>query len=132
MPIFVDTSALYASISETDENHPRARTGFVRLADHREVLVTSNYVVVETVALIGRRLGPVALRVFQADFAPLLRITWVDAALHNRAMTALLITGERDLSLVDCVSFELMRQQGLTTAFAFDSHFARQGFSILI
>jgi predicted nucleic acid-binding protein len=38
------------------------------------------------------------------------------------------VAGQRDLSLVDFVSFELMRREGIRTAFTFDRHFAEQGF----
>ena len=34
----------------------------------------------------------------------------------------------RKLSLVDCISFEIMRNSGIKTIFTFDSHFAEQGF----
>jgi len=92
-------------------------------------LVTTNYILVETLALVGRRLGMAAVRDFQTDFASVLDIVWVDRLLHERACAALLAAGSRDLSLVDCVSFEAMRQLGIRTAFAFDEHFARQGFA---
>ncbi len=36
-----------------------------------------------------------------------------------------------DLSLVDCCSFESMRRRGIRTAFAYDAHFAQQGFELL-
>lgn len=47
---------------------------------------------------------------------------------HGVAVTALLTAGKRQLSLVDCSSFEAMRRLGITSAFAFDRHFAEQGF----
>ncbi len=59
---------------------------------------------------------------------PILQVEWVDKALHERAMAILLAAGRRDLSLVDCVSFETMRRLGLTEVFTFDAHFAQQGF----
>ncbi len=43
-------------------------------------------------------------------------------------MTALIAAGNRSLSLVDWTSFELMRDEGLNQAFAFDDVFNRQGF----
>ena len=52
------------------------------------------------------------------------------APLHERAVAALLTAGDRDLSLVDCVSFEVMRRSGLDTAFAFDEGFTKQGFRV--
>ena len=128
MAVFVDTSALYAVLNGRDEHHPEAREGWEVLREHRETLVTSNYVLVETIALVGRRLGVPAVRDFQTDFVPVLRVTWVDESLHEQAVAALLTAGVRDLSLVDCVSFTVMRRLGLETAFAFDAHFVQQGF----
>lgn len=131
MPVFVDTSALYALLNANDERHPEARSGWSALAAQRSRLVTSNYVLVETMALIGRRLGVAAVREFQRNFVPVLHVVWVEEELHRGAVDALLTAGERDLSLVDCVSFAVMRQLGLETAFAFDVHFSEQGFRCL-
>lgn len=46
----------------------------------------------------------------------------------KRKWGALLAASRRKLSLVDCVSFEIMRTLGIKTVFAFDLHFAEQGF----
>jgi predicted nucleic acid-binding protein len=35
------------------------------------------------------------------------------------------------LSLVDAVSFLLMREEGIDEAFAYDRHFEREGFAII-
>lgn len=127
MVVFVDTSALYALVNAADVNHSAASDYWDSLAQQPEPLITSNYVLLETAALLGRRFGLSAVRDFPSRLTPLLEVHWVDEALHNRAMAALLTAGQRDLSLVDCVSFELMRQLGLDTAFTFDAHFAQQG-----
>lgn len=128
MIIFVDTSALYAALNAGDEHHPASKETWNRLLDGDDLLLTSNYVLLETISLIGRRMGPAAVRDFQAAFASLPEVVWVGEALHQRAVAALLTAGLRDLSLVDCVSFELMRELGLDTAFAYDHHFDQQGF----
>ena len=62
---------------------------------------------------------------------PVLVTLWVDEDLHRRAVSALSVAQRRRLSLVDCSSFESMRQAGLRRAFAFDAHFEEQGFEIL-
>ncbi len=91
----------------------------------------TSYVLVEAFALIQHRLGIGAVRAFQETIVPLLQVEWIDAPLHQRAVAALLTAGRRQLSLVDCASFEAMRSLGITTAFTFDRHFAEQGFSCL-
>lgn len=131
MTVLVDTSAFYALLSESDQRHGRARAVWSRLREEKERLVTTNYVLLETVALIGRRLGIDALRVFQRDLVPVSETVWVHSELHHRAVAALLTAGIRDLSLVDIVSFEVMREMGLEQAFAFDQHFTQQGFTCL-
>jgi len=129
--VWVDTSSLYALVNADDEQHEQAHAVWTQLREQKELLLTSNYVLVETVTLIGRRLGLRSARDFQTEFVPILQVTWVDEPLHRQAVAALLTAGRRDLSLVDCVSFELMRQRGLDAAFAFDAHFVQQGFRCL-
>src|SRR5437868_4750966 len=94
-------------------------------------LICSSYVMVETFALVQSRLGMDAVRVLAADVLPLLRVVWVDADLHSAALTALLTAGRRQLSLVDCASFETMRRLNVRRAFTFDDHFAEQGFEVV-
>jgi predicted nucleic acid-binding protein len=36
-----------------------------------------------------------------------------------------------DIRRVDCVSFETMRRNGVTRAFALERHFRQQGFSVI-
>ena len=128
MTTFVDASATYAATTMRDESHRVARAGWVELLTGDEPLVTSNYIVVETTTLLQRRVSFDAARTFLADFVPTLHVVWVDETLHELGTSALLTSGMRDLSLVDCVSFALMRRLSIDTAFAFDAHFAQQGF----
>lgn len=128
MTIFVDTSALYAALNAEDVRHRVSSDLWLRLLQSDESLLTSNYVLLETTALVGRRIGPAGVRDFQTNFVPALEVFWIGEPLHQRAVAALLTAGQRDLSLVDCVSFELMRELGLDTAFAYDHHFDQQGF----
>jgi len=131
VPIFVDTSAIFSALSRSDENYQSARSQWVKLLTGDEPLMTSNYVLVETTALLARRLGFQAVRVFETEFSGALEVVWVDEQVHRLAVGALLTAGQRDLSLVDCVSFELMRQLALSTAFAYDAHFLRQGWTCI-
>lgn len=128
MSVFVDTSALLALLDADDEHHPDAVAAWQRLQDEDGALVTSNYVILETMAVAQRRLGMDAVRTIAREVAPLLEVYFVDEAIHSAAIAAVLVSGRRDLSLVDCSSFEVMRRRGLARAYAYDRHFAEQGF----
>ena len=93
-------------------------------------MLCHNYILVETSALVLRRLGMEAVYIFEQDIAPILRIIWVTKEIHSAAVSAHLMADRRTLSLVDCVSFEVMRRAGIRKAFAFDRHFQDYGYDI--
>ena len=129
MSIFVDTSAFYALLDADDGNHGPSASTWSAMMNPDEHVVTTNYVLVETFALLQSRLGLKAVREFQEDVIPVLRIEFVTPEMHRLGIVALLAASRRGLSLVDCVSFEMMRESGIKSAFAFDSHFREYGFT---
>ena len=131
MNVFVDTTAFYAVLDADDDEHEAAAGQWAALLQRGHTLYTSNYVLVETVALLQSRIGLDSVRTLTADVLPVVRTFWVDEATHQSAHHALLVSDRRRLSLVDCVSFEAMRRLRLDHAFCFDPHFADQGFRAL-
>jgi len=129
MNIFVDTSAIYALLDGGDSNHRKAKEAWSEALKPENALVTTNYILLESFALIQSRLGLSALRGFQSDIVPLLGVEWIGEDVHARAVSALLAASRKSLSLADCTSFEVMRALSLTKALSFDSHFTEQGFS---
>lgn len=126
--VFVDTSALYALLDRDDAHHLEAARAFQDLLARRVRLLTHAYVVVESLALVQRRLGVEAAKALALDLLGVVRVFPVDEALHQAALTALLASGRRDVSLVDWTSFLFMRQKGIEKALAYDGHFFEQGF----
>lgn len=129
--IFVDTSALLAVIDADDTNHLAAKTLWEKIITGDDVLLCHNYILVETSALVSRRLGIEAVRVFERDIVPIFRLEWVTRDIHSAAAAAHMIAARRTLSLVDCVSFEVMRKTGIAAAFAFDRHFREYGYELI-
>jgi predicted nucleic acid-binding protein len=127
---FLDTSALLALLDADETRHAEAARVWRRLLEGDAPLVTTNYVLVETYALVQRRLGNAAVRALADELLAVVDVEWVGRELHERAVSVLIAAGRRDLSLVDAVSFEAMRQRGIERAFAFDRHFEEAGFGL--
>jgi predicted nucleic acid-binding protein len=128
---FLDTSAILAVLDQNDGNHQAAKTQWIEMINRGDELVSHNYILVETSAIVLRRLGVEAVRVLERDVVPVLRLIWVTREVHEAAVGVHQVAGRRTLSLVDCVSFEIMRRTGILTAFAFDRHFREYGYETI-
>ncbi len=122
--VFVDTSGFYAVLDADDPFHAAARTSFESAERERWLLVTTNYVVHETWALVQHRLGWTAVEDFLDVMLPMCRVEFVDEALYLQTAQRCRQSRRRKLNLTDCVSFEMMRRPQLTEAIAKDEHFS--------
>lgn len=93
--------------------------------------MSSSFVLQETIALLQARHGVAKVRIFHVNVLPLVDVIWIGRELYDRSMAALLGAASKSVSLTDWSSFEVMRTYGIDEAFAFDSHFAEQGFTLL-
>lgn len=130
MSVFVDTSAWFALASAGDQDHAAARATYTHLVERDERLVTTSYVLAETMGLIQHRLGWRPLELFAA-VTQTCEIAWIDGGRHRAAEEILFGHRRRHINIVDAASFAVMRELDLDTAFAFDDDFARQGFRLL-
>ena len=131
MRVFADTSALYAVLVRSDEDHARVAEAFPELLQPDVQLVTSSYVRQELVILLQARVGIPSIVAFQHQIEPWLQMIWIDEVVHARAMSALIASGSRRVSLTDRTSFEVMRSLGIRKAFALDAHFSAEGFDLV-
>jgi len=131
MCVYIDTSAFLAVLDADDNEHQTAKEIWKKLIESDETLICSSYVLVETYALIQNRLGMTALRAFNEDIVPLMHVEWIEETIHQQASNAVLTANRKNLSLVDCASFSVMRHLGVKNVFSFDRHFKEQGFKCL-
>jgi predicted nucleic acid-binding protein len=129
--IFVDTSALFALVVSSDANHERAKRAFRALTRRQAALVSSSYVLLETYALLHRRVGLAAVAALRDALSPLLDVVWIDAQLHDAGIDLLLERRSKKLSLVDAVSFLVARTRDVDAVFAYDRDFEREGLSLV-
>jgi predicted nucleic acid-binding protein len=125
--VFVDTSVLYALLDAGDPAHVASREQFSELK--AEPLLSHNYVVLESAALVERRLGRPAVRDLIDELVAQLEVIYVDSSTHGAAVSAYL--SSQGASLVDFTSFEVMRRSGIRRALAINRHFTEAGFEVL-
>lgn len=129
MKVFVDTSALYALLDEDDTVHETAAARLTALRGAE--LVTHAYVLVETLALVSRRLGRVAVTRLLDDLLTVVSVSPVDAAVHASALADYRQFESGSISFVDRTSFAFMRAAGIGDALAFDGDFRTAGFDLV-
>lgn len=127
--IFLDTSFLFALVSSKDEHHRRVVEVFRTLESRRlsEVVLTTNHVVAETISLT-RTLGHEhAVRLGERLYAErLARIHWTTPDEEREAFRYFKRHRDKDYSIVDCLSFVVMEQNGIREALAVDSDFTHR------
>lgn len=131
MSLFVDTTAIYAGIAENDEFHEAAVRDWTRLFEQRETLLTHSLVEVEAVTLLQTRIGIGAVEAMSDALLPQIQVVEVDRIARRAALAGLTADRRRAVSLVDRVSFNLMKVLGIKAAFTFDRRFADAGFELV-
>lgn len=96
-------------------------------------LVTTNLIVAETCILLRLDCGvDVALGWWEKITSSLkVRLVYADADITREAVELLRKFRDQTFSLTGAVSFAVMKQAGLKTAFTFDEYFSTAGFTRL-
>ena len=128
--IYVDTSALLSIIDTRDINHETAVKYWKEQVESASFIINS-YSMLETIALVQNRLGLNAVRTLVKEILPVIEVDWLGPDEHETAINNVLTANRRNLSLVDCASFETMRRLRIEPIFTFDDHFKEQGFTVI-
>ena len=124
--IFVDTGAWFAAAVPSDPDHSAASRW---LAGNTEPLLTTDYVVDETLTLLrvrgeGTRALLLGEGFFNARLAEIYTLGEADIALAWEVFKRF---DDKDWSFTDCASKAVIERLGIQQAFAFDHHFEQFG-----
>ncbi|HUO10828.1 MAG TPA: PIN domain-containing protein [Phycisphaerae bacterium] len=126
MSVFVDTGPWYASVVPTDPSHASV---LAWLRQNKQPLITSDYVIDETLTLLrsrGEKARAVALGRRLLDLSDV-TIHFLEEPLVRRAWTLFRDNPERGWSFTDCTSKVLMERLHVKQVLTFDSHFSEFG-----
>src|SRR6266542_3221500 len=123
--VFVDTGAFYAALNRKDQYHREAAMLFALAVTEAWRMLTSNFVVAETHALVLTRLGrDLAAEWLRSVPADVIRVTEQDEAKARRIIFSY---RDKEFSYCDATSFTVMERLRIRSAMAFDPHFAQYG-----
>jgi predicted nucleic acid-binding protein len=125
--VFVDTGYILALVNENDQHHAEAVTLSERF-DGQPIVVT-DAVLLEIGNALSRMDRNAAVQIIDdLRESPGVTVVNLTPELFESALDLYRRHTDKQWGLVDCVSFVVMRNLGLTTALAFDQHFVQAGF----
>lgn len=126
----MDTGFVMAVVNDQDQYHPTA----VKLANQfrNYPMVITDAVLLEIGNALARRFKTKAIDIinhfYDSDEVILIHVT---PALLRRGFDLYRTYHDKTWGLVDCISFVVMREMGITEVLTLDRHFAQAGFIIL-
>jgi hypothetical protein len=131
--LFVDTAGWMACADGADPVHLRSSAARDAALKAGHALITTDFVVDETLTLIRFRLGLDAARAWWQQTEGSSRLRWerVDADRFEKAHDLFFQYRDKAFSFTDCTSFVIMRELRLTHAITTDHHFRQMGFQVV-
>ncbi|MBI1783524.1 PIN domain-containing protein [Candidatus Sumerlaeota bacterium] len=131
--IFVDTSGWMACADGADPAHrPACDARDAALRDGQS-LVTTDYVVDETLTLIRMRIGLSAAEEWwkQIENSSRIRWEWIGVARTEKARQIFFSHSDKGYSFTGCTSFVVMKELKLKEVLTADIHFRQMGFQVI-
>jgi predicted nucleic acid-binding protein len=131
--VFVDTAGWMACADEADPAHGRAFRARDAALEQGSILVTTDYVVDETLTLIRKRLSLAAAGRWwaQIEGSSRVRWEWIDVTRAEGARHVFFRQRDKEYSFTDCTSFVVMQELKLKRVLTTDRHFRQMGFEVL-
>lgn len=131
--VFVDTGGWMACADRADPAHSAFTAARDSTLEAGRLLITTDFVVDETLTLIRFRLGLAAANAWwqQIDGSSRLRWERVENDRFERARNLFFQYRDKALSFTDCTSVAVMRELRLTTVITTDDHLRQVGFDVL-
>lgn len=132
--VFLDTCGWVALLNASDDLHAAATAAWRVLGQRGRLIVLADWVLAETGNGLART--PARSRFVNAvqliESSPRAQLIRVSDELRERALAQYADRADKAWGLVDCASFIVMQDHGMSEAFTNDRHFQQAGFSCLL
>lgn len=129
--ILVDTAYVLALVNERDQYHDRAQE-LADLFEGHDLLIT-DAVLLEIGNALARGFKEQAIEIityfFESEEVEIFRHS---SQIFDKAFALYKKYADKEWSLVDCISFIVMRERGIKQALTFDRHFEQAGFDAIM
>jgi len=130
--VLIDTGIFKGLIDKDDQYYEDAKHLVGKLTEGYK-LMTTNFILDETITLIRKKCGVYKLKGFVAllennfNTLEVIRVTIRD----EEAAWKWIFYDWKDLSFTDCVSFAVIKRLGIEQVATFDEHFELAGFEVV-
>jgi predicted nucleic acid-binding protein len=132
--VFLDTNGWLALLNSVDALHEKADATWRELGEQGCQIVLTDWVVAETGNGLART--PARLQFAEAVSrlvsSPRAELVMITDDLLRAAMEMYGSHADKTWGLIDCASFVVMRERGISEAFTSDRHFGQAGFQCLL
>ena len=130
--LFVDTSGWAYLVDRVAPIHRDVQMVYQEALTRQRLLVTTNYIIAELVALLTSRSRisrqQILMFIDALKATPQIKVIHIDTDFDAAAWTLLKARMDKEWSLVDASSFVVMNKYGITEALTTDHHFMQAGF----
>ena len=130
--LFVDTAGWMACADGRDPVHKKACDARDRWLGKGGILITSDYIMDESLTLIRQRLGLQAAEIWwqMLEGSSFLQWELVGPERAEKARHLFFRFKDKDFSFTDCTSFIIMQELKLRNVLSSDKHFHQMGFCL--
>ncbi|MGQ0652550.1 MAG: type II toxin-antitoxin system VapC family toxin [Betaproteobacteria bacterium] len=128
--LFVDTAGWMMLADDEERHHRRARVFRDRWLERGGILVSTDFVMDETLTLLRTRLGLTSAEAWwqQYEHSARVRWEWIDPTRAASARHWFFRWRDKTFSFTDCTSFAVMKELRIKPALTNDRHFLQAGF----
>jgi uncharacterized protein len=132
--VFVDTAAWIALVVKHDSLHKQSMSVMTKLKSNNAKLITSESVLFEfanALSALKYRAKAIAF-IDSIRSLPNVEIVFSDYGFFEKSLSLYRERNDKEWSLTDCSSFEIMSEKEISHAFTSDKHFEQAGFVKLL